>query len=149
MNKKVELDILYRDYVEMEEKANELVRSFEDIEGMPLEEVINKYQNSLSGAADIARSLEDMVVSLGSVVGIALGALRELKRIRESNPGLALPYNNNIRSKDPETDVAKAAMVLSEFTPAVVERIVYAIYHANTLFETPCLNERIGDILPE
>ena len=149
MNNKIELDITYREYVEMEEKANTTVRNFEDIEGMPLDIVKNKYQDSLYGAAEIARSLEDMVVSLSSVVGIALGALRELRRIREDNPNISLPFNNNIRSKDPEMDVAKAAMVLSEFTPAVLERIVYSIYNASALFEISNLNERLGDLLPE
>lgn len=113
------------------------------IDSMPMRDKIKCYQDYVLGAYDIASIFEELINSCNRSIGIAICALRDLDRIRRDNPGLA--FRSYIRSKDPDSDLAKAAMVLTEFTPAVVERIVYAIYNTKELFDRETMDMRLHD----
>lgn len=110
---------------------------------MPMRDKIRCYQNYVLGAFDIASVFEELINSCNRSIGIAICALRDLDRIKKDHPNFA--FRSYIRSKDPDADLAKAAMVLTEFTPAVVERIAYSIYNTKELFDRETMDIRLHD----
>lgn len=117
------------------------ILEMEKPEGLTLAEMVEDYQDKLLGAYDITSIFEKMITSCQRTICIANCALRDLDKIKKEHPEIY--FNSSIRSKDPATEVANAAMLLSEFTPAVNERIIYSIYASYSLFCRKMLGERL------
>lgn len=109
--------------------------------GMTIPETIEDFRDKILGAYDISSIFESMITNCQRTICIANCALRDLDKIRKEHP--EIHFNSSIRSKDPATEVANAAMLLSEFTPAVNERIVSAIYASYPLFCRKMLGSRL------
>lgn len=145
-----------KEYV-LEERYNEIEDKLHYIQNileferrpvnMPVTEQIADFRDKLLGAHDICSIFEDMITCCNRTICIAACALRDLDKIQKEYPDIYI--NSCIRSQDPATEVAKSAMLLSEFTPAVNERIIYSIYACYDLFYRNLLDSRISDVFDE
>lgn len=115
--------------------------------GMTVSEQVEELRETLLGAHDICSIFEDMIARCNRTISIASCALRDLEKIREEHPEVII--RSCIRSEDPDRDIAKAAMLLSEFTPAVNERIISSIYASHELFFRNQLDRRMTDVFEE
>lgn len=124
--------------------VDEIIKEERDLMNlMPMRDKVKCYQDYVLGAYDIASIFEELINSCNRSIGIAICALRDLDRIKQDHPNFSI--RSYIRSKDPDADLAKAAMVLTEFTPAVVERIIYSIYNSKELFDRETMDMRLYD----
>lgn len=115
--------------------------------GDDLQDQLEDYENSMLGAHDVARSFEKMVRLFSRLVGISTCTLRDLEQIKQDHPDIHMI--SSVRSKDPATYVAEAALLLSEIPTPIVERIVNSIYASHELFNRHCLEVPMSDCYPD
>lgn len=142
--------VLEERYNEIEDKLH-YVQNILEFErrpvSMPITECVADFRDKLLGAHDICSIFERMVTSCNRTICIANCALRDLEILKKEHPEIYV--NSCIRSQDPATEVAKSAMLLSEFTPAINERIIYSIYACYDLFYRELLDSRMADVFDE
>lgn len=142
--------LLSYQYAEMEDALNQAKTILEyerDTEDVPLDELMNEYKERLDGAYEVTKAFKDMVNLLSRVTGIAACAMRDIKTLEAGQKERY--YRSCIRAKEPETDIAKASILLSQMTPAVIERIVLAIYGSFELFQISSLDSMMSDTYPD
>ncbi|WP_195375349.1 hypothetical protein [Parabacteroides leei] len=138
--------VLEENYHEIEDNLYyvQKILEMEKPTDMTIQERVEDFRDKILGSYDISSIFENMITNCQRTICIANCALRDLEKIRKEHP--EIHFNSSIRSKDPATEVANAAMLLSEFTPAVNERIIYSIYASYPIFCRNMLGIRLGQI---
>lgn len=135
---------------ELEELLSHYNAFYENYESsineLPLTEQIEDFRDRMKGVEQVNEGLKKLFFSAQRAVSIAACALAELERIKQENPGIRVTKNYGSRCKDPEAVVSTAALLLSEFTPGVQERLTAAIFHGNCLFGLSQLDDPLEDV---
>lgn len=137
--------LLEEQYNYIEDKLDyvqRILKQERDTSEFTIEEVVEDYRDQMLGANDICSIFEDMITNSNRAICIATCALRDLSKIKKEHPDIVI--NSCVRSEDPMTELANAAMLLSEFTPAISERIIYSIYASHELFNRRQLGYRMS-----
>lgn len=147
---KKQLYVLEDRYNEIEDRltyVQSVLKTVRQPVGLTVAEQVDEFHDTLLGAHDICSIFEDMITKCNRTISIASCALRDLEKIRQDHPEVIV--RSCIRSADPDFEIAKAAMLLSEFTPAVNERIISSIYASHELFFRNQLDRKMADVFEE